>query len=355
MADLTGMMQAAAAGGEEPYVPIDVQEVFSTETYTGNGSTQVITTDLDFLNEGGSLVGISLASAPTDGRPVVADTDRSDLQSRFLQASTAGQDAATTTFVSNPTTTGYTLGNQAALNASGEAMVTWNFRKKSKFYTTVLYTGDGTSGRTIAHDLKAAPGMVIIKRINTTGNWAVWHQGIYDIDPDGLLRINSTDTSGTFGNGNLVFGNGSGNTIPPTAASFTVGNSTDVNASGSPYIAYLFANDAGGFGPDGTDNVITCGYYTGNGSATGPTVTLGYQPQFLLTKGIDRATYWSCVDAVRSPSNPRTKRSFWGAAISQQTDISVDFNATSFQLKTTNGEMNFNGSRYMYVAIRAPM
>jgi hypothetical protein len=52
MADLTGMMQAAAGAGAagEPILP---QEVFSTTLYTGNGSTQTITNGIDLDGEGG--------------------------------------------------------------------------------------------------------------------------------------------------------------------------------------------------------------------------------------------------------------------------------------------------------------
>jgi hypothetical protein len=50
MADLTAMMQAAAgAGGENLYI----EDVFSTYLYTGNGSTQTITNDIDLDGEGG--------------------------------------------------------------------------------------------------------------------------------------------------------------------------------------------------------------------------------------------------------------------------------------------------------------
>jgi hypothetical protein len=63
MADLTGMMQAAAgaAGGG-----ILVQEVFSTTLYTGNGSTQTITNGIDLDGEGG-LVWTKKRSSASQG------------------------------------------------------------------------------------------------------------------------------------------------------------------------------------------------------------------------------------------------------------------------------------------------
>jgi hypothetical protein len=50
MADLTAMMQAAAgAGGDANFI----EDVFSTYLYTGTGSTQTITNDIDLAGKGG--------------------------------------------------------------------------------------------------------------------------------------------------------------------------------------------------------------------------------------------------------------------------------------------------------------
>jgi hypothetical protein len=58
MADLTAMMQAAAgaAGDENLYI----EDVFSTYLYTGNGSTQTITNDIDLDGEGGLVWALNL-------------------------------------------------------------------------------------------------------------------------------------------------------------------------------------------------------------------------------------------------------------------------------------------------------
>jgi hypothetical protein len=54
MADLTGMLQAAAgaAGAAEGAY---IEDVFSTYLYTGNGSTQTITNGIDLAGEGGMV------------------------------------------------------------------------------------------------------------------------------------------------------------------------------------------------------------------------------------------------------------------------------------------------------------
>jgi hypothetical protein len=75
---------------------------------------------------------------------------------------------------------------------------------------------------------------------------------------------------------------------------FTVGDGGGVNLDGVTYVAYLFAHDAGGFGLTGTDNVISCGRLTANGSAT--TVDLGFEPQWILTKDLASGFNWNQYD-----------------------------------------------------------
>jgi hypothetical protein len=50
-----------------------------------------------------------------------------------------------------------------------------------------------------------------------------------------------------------------------------------------------------------TQNVISCGSYTGNGSATGPVIDLGYEPQWVLIKGRtdNYKTRGICYDNMR--------------------------------------------------------
>ena len=91
--------------------------------------------------------------------------------------------------------------------------------------------------------------------------------------------------------------------IDATATEFTVGSSSAVNASGGTYVAYLFAhnNSDGGFGPAGDQDIIKCGSYTGNGSSTaGPTVNLGFEPQWiLLANSSNGSGKWEIYDSMR--------------------------------------------------------
>jgi hypothetical protein len=148
------------------------------------------------------------------------------------------------------------------------------------------------------------------------------------------------------------------NSTAPTSTEFSVGTATVVNASGGTYVAYLFAHDAGGFGAAGTDNVITCGSYTGNGSATGPTITLGYEPQWILIKrAVGGTAGWILHDTMRGLPTGGNSNYLQANASDAETGPAnyVDVNATGFQLKTTGASWNASGSTYIYIAIRRPM
>jgi hypothetical protein len=87
------------------------------------------------------------------------------------------------------------------------------------------------------------------------------------------------------------------NSTTPTSTVFTLGSDANVNANGGTYVAYLFAHDAGGFGLDGTQNVISCGSVTTNSSGVA-TVNLGYEPQFVLIKTVSTGG-WVMLDSMR--------------------------------------------------------
>jgi hypothetical protein len=185
---------------------------------------------------------------------------------------------------------GFSIGTLAKLNTSAAIYTAWTFAEQPKFFDVVTYTGDGVAGRTVAHNLGSVPGCIIIKRTNGVGAWGVYHRAAAS---DGLsgatvqLLLNATDAATT----NSTYWNNT----PPTNTVFTLGTNITVNQSGQTYVAYLFAHNAGGFGASGTDNVISCGSYTGNDQ----TVNLGWEPQWILLKSRTSSDNWYIVDIMQ--------------------------------------------------------
>jgi hypothetical protein len=127
--------------------------------------------------------------------------------------------------------------------------------------------------------------------------------------------------------------------------------SGNANSSDKTYVAYLFAHDAGGFGLTGTDNVISCGSFTTDGSGSA-TVSLGYEPQWLLIKSTTFGGWW-ITDIMRGmsvASGDNVKALFANSSGAEANANEARPNATGF---TVGPSGNLASSdTFIYVAIR---
>jgi hypothetical protein len=318
--------------------PVYIEDVFSTYLYTGNGSTQTITNGIDLSGKGGMLWTKQRNST---GNNSVFDSVRG-IDKKLITNATLGQ--TTDAYYSSWNSNGFTLNTSSAeVNGSGSTYVSWTFREQPKFFDVVTYTGNG-SNRTISHNLGSVPGCIIVKRTNTTGNWQVYHRGL--TSAANVIQLNDTAAQ--------VSAPTVWNSTDPTSTVFSVGTGSNVNANGSTYVAYLFAHNAGGFGLSGTDNVISCGSYTGNGSATGPTITLNYEPQWLLIKKSSAGSEnWMLVDNMRGfVVGGNDARLFANTDSAEASATRVSPTSTGFQINSTDDQVNTNGDTYIYIAIR---
>jgi hypothetical protein len=326
--------------------PVYIEQIFSTYLYTGTGSSLSINNGIDLSTKGG-LVWLKGRSGATDH--ALYDTARGttkDLVSNNTDGETT-QSSGLTAF----NTTGFTIGSLAKLNTNAATYVSWTFRKQPKFFDVVTWTGDGTfnNSRIINHSINGTVGAIIVKATSASGtNWIAYHRSL---PASYFVFLNATNAQTQ-----LVFAGGTYPIQDVTNTTFNVnhgGNSC--NASGVTYVAYLFAHDAGGFGLSGTDNVISCGSYTGNGSDTGPVVTLGYEPQWILIKNAtDGATNWTLIDNMRGlPVGSAAARLHPNLSDAEYNNITVSSPLpTGFQITNTNSFCNTNGSTYIYIAIR---
>lgn len=246
---------------------------------------------------------------------------------------------------------GFQVGTNSQVNASNVHYGSWTFKNKAKFFnclhfnTSIIYDpetgadiGGGTA--TVTHNLGSVPGMIIVRELSGS-TWYVYHRSL---DANRYLEFDST--SGSIG-GNKIFS--------VTSTQFSV---EGLNW-GRTCLAYVFAHDAGGFGDSGTDSIIKCGSYTGNGSSSGPTIELGWEPQFIMIKR-DGTGNWVTFDSVRGIAST-------AAGIGNpvdyfiapnRTDIEntsgnyIDLRSTGFSIKTSTGDVNISGDTYYYMAIR---
>jgi hypothetical protein len=321
-------------------IPVFVSEVFSTTLYTGNGSTQTITNNIDVSNKGGLIWAKARSGTFATADHLLQDSARGFGDSTGLASSTTSAQFSYSGLIQSVSTTGFTTGSNPYSNASATDYVAWTFREQPKFFDVVTYTGNGTT-QNIAHSLGSTPGCIIVKRTDATENWGVYHRSI---GATGALRLNLTSATSTL--------TAYWNDTEPTSTQFTVGSNSQGNASGGTYVAYLFAHNAGGFGLTGSDNVITCGNFTSDAGGNA-TINLGYEPQWLLYKtSASNPSDWRILDNMRdwSYSNARILAANLSDA---ETSIgSETFYPTETGFTFANANLA-SSTPYIYIAINA--
>ena len=218
-------------------------------------------------------------------------------------------------------------------NFNTRPYITHAFRRAPNFFDVVAYTGDGNSSQTVNHNLGVAPEMMWVKRRNSTGEWPVYHKDL-SVGNRGLVlqHVSGTYASEYWNNSN------------PTSTTFPVGEGSNLNASGSTYIAYLFAS---------LDGVSKVGSYTGNGSSQ--TIDCGFTTgaRFILIKRTNSTGDWYVWDTTRgivTGNDPHLSLNTTAAEVT--TDDSIDPDSSGFivnQVAATN--INVSAASYIFYAI----
>lgn len=309
-----------------------IEDVFSTYIYTGNGGTQTITNGIDLAANGGL---VWMKSRNNTYIHELYDTARG--VNMHMHTDETGPSVSTapngvTSFNSN----GFTTGNYLYHNGSGVTFASWTFRKATKFFETVTYSGDGVNSRQITHTLGIAPGMVIVKRTDAAGDWMVYHRS--RSAGDKMLVLNTTDAETTYANASIN---------DATATYFRVDGSSNLNATGGSYIAYLFAHDTSANG------LIQCGTFTTDGAAKA-SVNLGWEAQYVMMKRSDGVGNWIILDQTRG----------WGlnkyaSLIPNTSGAETNSNGGEDLTPTPTGfkvaAITSANAPYVYIAIRRPM
>jgi len=311
---------------------VAIEDVFSTYLYTGNSSTQTITNGINLAGKGG-MVWVKSRSASTNH--FLFDTLRG--VNSEINSNTTDAAATLANSVTAFNADGFSLGSATGINVSAATYASWTFRQAPRFFDVVTYTGTGAN-RTIAHDLGVVPGCIIVKRTDTTADWQVYHRSNANTE---YMVLNSTAAKAT--------GTTRWNSTTPTSTVFSLGTDTTVNASGGTYVAYLYAHDPLGPSGDGSDGLIACGSYTGNGSTQ--TITLGWEPQWILTRATS-ADNWVMLDSMRGISTGGIDARLYANSSSAEDNSTdwVSLNPTGYTLPS--GTLNASSTTFIYIAIR---
>jgi len=345
MSNIKKLMMSGAAGG----AGLDVNEVFSTYVYEGNSGAQTFVNGLDLAGEGG-LVWSKRRNGSTGY--VLVDSERNaGSTAKVLDTSNANaqlNEGWNWSFNSD----GYSLNTTSAEinDTPNRKYCSWSFRKAPKFFDIVTFTGNGTAGRTISHNLGSVPGMIILKCTNQSSrNWPIYHRsGNTASNP---AQYSYIDIPRNFGTDSSIWNN-----TAPTDSVFTVGAGNDSNGVNLTYVAYLFAhnNGDGEFGPDSDQDIIKCGSYQGNSQHDGPEINLGFEPQFVMLKNKD----WSNSRFIMYDTMRGLVTGTGGDGLlypaetwAEAPDTQIAATPTGFKLESDNYGVN-NNFTYIYMAIR---
>ena len=316
--------------------PLNVEDVFSTHTYTGtDADNNVQVNGIDLLNEGG-LVWIK--GRDYTGNHRLVDTARGDrklLTSNNNAGELTDQGA---TYGLNFNNNGFTVRQEynGDMNAS-QTYVSWSFRKAPRFFDIQTWTGDGNAGRTISHNLGIDPGMIIVKRTDTAASWMVWHRSLTNTTTKALyLDANNAEVTNT----------NYWNSTAPTDTTLTLGSHWNINYNGGTYVGYFFAHDTS------SDGMIQCGTFTtdGSGNYDGSTA-LGFEPQWFMWKAYSSTDNWTMIDSMRG-YNRRIWNVLYADANNAESPADSDrSNPTPQGFIFRNGQ-NLANADYLYMAIR---
>jgi len=202
-------------------------------------------------------------------------------------------------------------------------------------FSIVKYTGNNTAGATVGHGLLSKPDMIIVKNLDDTPSWEVFHVDVSVTDTS-ILRLNKSEGLTSVSTAGFDFS-------AIDSSTFTLGTSGRTNSSHN-FIAYCFHSVSG---------YSSIGTYTGNGNATGTIVSLDFAPSFVMIKGTDQTSDWIMIDNKRDTTNPNAARLDANSNGQEYTGENImDLNSNGFQLKTSSSSKNGLNKVFIYMAFK---
>ena len=327
------------AFASDPSTAPVLADSFDTTIYDGSGTLRNV-----------SGLGFSPSFAWIKNR-VAANShnlyDTSRGATKLLESDTTDAEATSSTGLTAFLNNGFTVSTGSGVNNASGQYVAWNWKANSiptintdGSETTVVSANQaagfsivkiGNAGpNTYGHGLTAAPEIIFFKMLNVVSPWYTYNKDLNGgSNPAAwFLKLDSTAAETNNPSGSLF------NTTEPTSTVFSLGTSIG-NA-----IAYCFHS---------VDGFSKIGSYAGNG--TSQSVTLGFEPTFLMLRKRDDVQDWFMLDSVRDPSNPKSERLFAnlssGRTVSSTT---ISFTSTGFDLPSAS--FNDTGKNFIYMAFK---
>ena len=327
------------------YISFKPQDYYNTKLYDGTGASNAVT------GVGFTPDFVWCKDRDGDVNSSLCDTVRA--ATKTLISNTNGVEETYTEGLKSFDADGFTVGTQGFINTNTNNYVSYNWKAGT---TTVpsggsitpsavtinttskqgiyKYTGTGANA-TIAHGLSAVPEFMMVKNLDTTNDWQIYHMAK---GADWRAHLNTTAA---------FTDNATGwNDTAPTSTLFSLGTNTNGNQSGDEMIAYVWA---------GVKGYSKFGMYecTGISSAT-PYIWTGFRPAWIMIKSYNNTHNWAIYDDKRLGQNATSNKG--NASISanltstEQKDDDIDIFANGFRPRVTSNQVNGSSWLYAYAA-----
>ena len=208
----------------------------------------------------------------------------------------------------------------------------YNFRRGSGFFDVMVYDGDGTSSRSLPHNLTVAPEVIIHKCRSAATEWEL-HFNIAGYNYKRAYFTNAAAAS------NATFPYG-GYAAAPTADNIFVSDAggNQINGSSQQYLVQLFAS---------LDGISKVGIYVGTGSSLNVDCGFSSGAKFVLIKRLDDTGDWYVFDTDQGLSS-----SYW-LLNSSAAKVTANYLSTLSSGFTVNNvaDVNTSSGEYFFIAI----
>jgi len=343
---------------EIDYAPILSSDNFNTVAYAGNGGTQAITTGFT-----PDLVWTKQRSSPSRDH-LLNDSVRGANKILYPNLSNSEDTAGGvgSAYFNSFDSNGFTVGSSNYYNGSSLDYVAWSWKAGGAAvsntdgsitsqvsanvdagFSISTFTSNAST-LTVGHGLNSTPDLVIVKATSFSDSWFVNSSALTN-QTDRALRLNESSAEET--------SNAFWNNTAPTSTTFSLGNG--VSVSGQSYVAYSWHSVAG-------YSKIGSYTWTGTSYTAGTMVTgLGFEPSFVMIKGISLTSDWQMYDNKRV-SGTQSYALYADLSDAEVTSgyQGIGFDSDGFSAivgadgnTTASGGLNKNGETYIYMAFAA--
>ena len=328
------------------YISFQPSDFFNTKLYTGDGSTQTIS-GVGFQPD---LSWIKCRSDTEYHR--VYDAVRG--VHKELYTNTTAAEATNANSLTSWNADGFAVGTETGVNANTQTFASWNWKagttsvpsggtitpaavslNTTSGISIIKYVGNITAGANIAHGLGAIPEVIIVKKLTATAGWRVYYQNA-SVGKGKYLELDVADSNDS---DTTMW-----NDTEATSTLLYLGTNTDVNNTGTDYIAYCFTPIKG----------YSCfANFTGAGG-THPFMYCGFEPAFVMAKNCEsNGKPWLIYDNKRPGYNETNKYLEANEQNATTTGNACDFTSQGFKVRVTTEALNAAGAPTFFMAFAA--